>query len=68
MYDHLELELARARQRVKRAELFLTRASEMLDEERGVGISLALCCRIRSEQTRLAEARSRLRHIDPKTH
>jgi hypothetical protein len=68
MYDHLELELARARQRVKRAEFFLTRANAMLDEERGVGISLALCCRIRSEQKRVAEARSRLRQIDPTTH
>ena len=68
MYDHLELELARARQRVMRAELFLTRANEMLDEERGVGISLALCCRIRSGQKRVAEARSRLRHIDPTRH
>ena len=68
MYDHLELELARARQRVMRAELFLTRANEMLDDERGVGISLALCCRIRFEQKRLAEARSRLRHIAPTTH
>lgn len=68
MYDHLELELARARQRVKRAEFFLTQASAMLDGERGVGISLALCCRIRSEQKRVAEARSRLRQIDPTTH
>ncbi|BAV49228.1 hypothetical protein MesoLj113a_06770 [Mesorhizobium sp. 113-1-2] len=68
MYDHLEFELARARLRVKRAELFLTRANEMLDEERGVGISIALCCRIRSEQRRVADARSRLRHIDPTTH
>ncbi|OBQ67288.1 hypothetical protein [Mesorhizobium erdmanii] len=68
MHDHLEMELARARQRVKRAELFLTRANEMLDEERGVGISLALCCRIRSQQKQLAEARSRLRQIDPTTH
>ncbi|WP_027052874.1 hypothetical protein [Mesorhizobium erdmanii] len=68
MHDHLEMELARARQRVKRAELFLTRANEMLDEERGVGISLALCCRIRSQQKQLAEARSRLRQIDATTH
>ena len=68
MYDHLELELARARQRVMRAELFLTRANEMLDEDRGVGISLALCCRIRSGQKRVAEARSRLRNIDPTRH
>ncbi|QKD00687.1 hypothetical protein [Mesorhizobium loti] len=68
MYDHLELELARARQRVMRAELFLTQANEMLDDERGVGISLALCCRIRSGQKRVAEARARLRHIDPTTH
>src|SRR3569832_154675 len=36
--DVLNLELARARLRVKRAETSLNRAKEMLDEECGVGI------------------------------
>jgi len=63
--DMLELELASARQRVKRAELSLKRANEMLDEDCGVGINLALCDRIRSEQRRVAEARRRLMKIVP---
>ncbi len=61
--DVLNLELARARQSVKRAELSLNHAKEMLDGESGVGINLALCGRIRSEQRRVAEARKRLRKI-----
>lgn len=63
--DMLELELASARQRVKRAELSLKRAKEMLDEDCGVGINLALCDRIRSEQRRVVEARRRLMKIVP---
>ena len=58
--DVLNLELARARQRVKRAEISLNHAKELLDEECGVGINLALCDRKRSEQQRVAEARKRL--------
>lgn len=61
--DVLNLELARARQSVKRAEKSLDHAKEMLDEEYGVGINLALCGRIRSEQRRVADARKRLRKI-----
>ncbi|WP_244620014.1 hypothetical protein [Mesorhizobium sp. NFR06] len=61
--DVLNLELAKARQRVKRAETALNRAKEMLDEDCGVGINLALCGRIRSEQRRVAEARKRLMKI-----
>jgi hypothetical protein len=63
--DVLNLELARARQRIKRAEISLNHAKEMLDEECGVGINLALCGRIRSEQRRVAEARKRLMKIAP---
>ena len=63
--DVLNLELARARQRIKRAEISLNHAREMLDEECGVGINLALCGRIRSEQRRVAEARKRLMKIAP---
>lgn len=61
--DVLNLELARARQSVKRAETSLNHAKEMLDEDCGVGINLALCSRIRSEQKRVAEARKRLMKI-----
>ena len=64
--DILELELARARQRVKRAEISLKRAKEMLDEDCGVGINLALCDRIRSEQSRVVEARKTLMKIVPR--
>ena len=61
--DVLNLELARARLRVKRAEISLNHAKEMLDEECGVGINLALCSRIRSEKKQVAEARKRLMKI-----
>ncbi|PAP96203.1 hypothetical protein CIT31_05835 [Mesorhizobium wenxiniae] len=63
--EFLDLELARARQRLSRAELSLRRANEMLDEDCGVGINIALCSRIRAAQRRVAEARLRLMKIDP---
>jgi hypothetical protein len=56
----LNLELARARQRLNRAELALERANEMLEDGYGVGINIALCARIRSAQRRVIEAKSRL--------
>ena len=65
MADLMILELAKARQRVKRAEVTLRRAKEMLDEDCGVGINLALCGRIRAAQRRVIEARERLTKIDP---
>ena len=65
MADLMILELAKARQRVKRAELALRRAKEMLDEDCGVGINIALCGRIRAAQRRVIEARERLATIDP---
>ncbi|WP_457155682.1 hypothetical protein [Mesorhizobium sp. P5_C1] len=65
MADLMILELAKARQRVKRAESALRRAKEMLDEDCGVGINLALCGRIRAAQRRVIEARERLTKIDP---
>lgn len=61
--DVRNLELARARQSVKRAETSLNHAKEMLEEDCGVGINLALCDRIRLEQKRVAEARKRLMKI-----
>ena len=63
--DLMNLELARARQRVGRAKLDLERAENLLDEECGVAVNLALCCRIRSAQRRVFEARRRLTKIDP---
>ncbi|PBB69885.1 hypothetical protein CK228_04515 [Mesorhizobium sp. WSM4312] len=54
-----------ARRRVKRAEVTLRRAKEMLDEDCGVGINIALCGRIRAAQQRVIEARERLTKIDP---
>ena len=65
MADLMILELAKARQRVKRAEVTLRRAKEMLDEDCGVGINIALCGRIRAAQRRVIEARERLTKIDP---
>jgi hypothetical protein len=61
----LDMELARARQRLIRAERSLERANEMLDDDCGVGINIALCSRIRAAQQRVIEARSRLTKIDP---
>ena len=58
------MEMARARQRLNRAELALERAKEILDEDNGVGINIALCGRIRSAQLRVVEARTRLTKID----
>ena len=65
MADLMILELAKARQRVKRAEVTLRRAKEMLDEDCGLGINIALCGRIRAAQRRVIEARERLTKIDP---
>ncbi|TWI41938.1 hypothetical protein [Mesorhizobium tianshanense] len=64
MANLLNLELAKARQRVKRAELVLKRSKEMLDEDCGVGINIALCSRIRSAKRRVVDARARLTKID----
>ena len=63
--EFMNLELATARQRLGRAKATLERAEELLEDEGGVGISLALCCRIRSAQRRVADARARLVKIDP---
>ncbi|RWN24058.1 MAG: hypothetical protein EOR95_34855 [Mesorhizobium sp.] len=63
--EHLDMELARARQRLNRAERSLERANEMLDDDRGVGLNTALCSRIRAAQQRVIKARSRLTRIDP---
>jgi len=62
--DLMNLELARARQRVGRAKLDLERAENLLDEDCGVAVNLALCCRIRSAQRCVIEAKQRLTKID----
>ena len=64
MTDLLNLELAKARQRVQRAELVLRHAKEMLDEDCGVGVNIALVSRIRTAQRRVVEARAHLKRID----
>lgn len=64
MTDLLNLELAKARQRVQRAELVLQHAKEMLEEGCGVGVNIALVSRIRTAQRRVVEARAQLRRID----
>lgn len=66
--DLLDMELAKARQSVGRAKLDLERAEELLEDECGVGISLALCGRIRSAQHRVSEAKRRMVKIDPPAH
>ena len=63
--DLMNLELARARQSVGRAKLDLERAENLLDEDCGVALNLALCCRIRYAQRRVIEAKKRLTKIDP---
>ena len=63
MTDLLNLGLAKGRQRVQRAELVLQHAKEMLDEDCGVGVNIALVSRIRTAQRRVVEARAHLRRI-----
>ncbi|TIP18774.1 hypothetical protein [Mesorhizobium sp.] len=62
MVELLNLEMAVARQRAKRAELSLQEAETMLNENHGLAISVALCCRIRA---RAKAARRRLLKIAP---
>ncbi|WP_214472078.1 hypothetical protein [Mesorhizobium sp. dw_380] len=69
MVELLNLEMAVARQRAKRAELSLKQAETMLNENHGVAISLALCSRIRAGQARAKAARRRLLKIaSPSAH
>lgn len=67
MVELLNLEMAVARQRAKRAELSLQEAETMLNENHGLAISVALCCRIRAGQARAKAARRRLLKIAPPT-
>ena len=65
MVEILNLEVARARQRMNRANRSLDRVNEMADECGGVAINLALCNRIRVEQQRVIDARARFVKLNP---
>lgn len=65
MFEVFSIEAADARLRVKRAEISLRRANELLANEYGVALNLALCGRVRAEKRRVVEARQRLAKIDP---
>ena len=67
MVELVVLEQAVARQRVKRAELSLSQAKTMLEENSGLAVSLALCSRIRADQASAKAARRRLLKIAPPT-
>lgn len=63
MVEIISFELAKARQRVKRAGRSLDRANKQLDDDCGVALSLALCARIRADQARVIDARERFRKV-----
>ena len=64
MAEIFSFEIAKARQRVRHAERSLNRANELLDANCGVGLGVALCNRIRTEQTRVIDARARFGKIN----
>lgn len=68
MIEIHNFEAANARLRVKRAEISLKRANDLLNEGGGVALNLALCGRIRAEQTRVVAAKKRLKTIHPDRH
>ncbi|AZO47017.1 MAG: hypothetical protein EOS58_07315 [Mesorhizobium sp.] len=68
MAEILNFKPALARQRGRRAERSINRANELLDEDCGVGLSLALCGSIRSAQSRVIDARTRFLKIRPTAH
>lgn len=61
MAEIFSFELAKARQRVQRAEPSLVRANELLGERSSVAVNLD---RIRSEEQSVADAKQRLTKID----
>lgn len=67
MVELLSLEMAVARQRAKRAVLSQDQAETMLNYNHGLGISLALCSRIRAGQARAKAARRQLLKIEHPT-
>ena len=65
MVEIYSFDLAKARQRVMKAERSLARAHEMLGERAGVAVNLSLCDRIRSEEQSVLDAKQRLTKIEP---
>ncbi|RWM01753.1 MAG: hypothetical protein EOR68_09175 [Mesorhizobium sp.] len=68
MIELTVLEMAVARQRARRADRSLKHATALLDEDHGLAVSLALCCRIRAGQARVKAAKRRLLKISPTAH
>jgi hypothetical protein len=64
MLEHQDIEHARARLRLDRAERALGNAQDMLAENCGAVVGTALCCTIRGAQRRVKEAKTRLGKID----
>ncbi|MDX8451208.1 hypothetical protein RFM98_00405 [Mesorhizobium sp. VK9D] len=65
MVEILNLEVARARQRINRANHSHNRANELADECGGVAVNIALCNRIRVDQQRVIDARARFVKLNP---
>ena len=61
----ISLDLARAREAVRKAKLVLLKAEKQFDEDCGVGFNLALVNRIRAAERVLEKARAQLRRIEP---
>ena len=61
----ISLDLARAREAVRKAKQVLVKAETRFDEDCGVGFSRPLVSRIRAAERQLEKARADLRRIDP---
>ncbi|MEZ2328488.1 hypothetical protein AB6802_02035 [Mesorhizobium sp. RCC_202] len=64
MLEHQNIEHAKARIRLDRAERALGNAEDMLGENCGAVVGTALCCTIRGARRRVKEAKTRLAKID----
>lgn len=65
MVEIFNLAVARARQRINRANHSLNRAKELADGCGGAVVNIALCNRIRAEQQRVIDARARFVKLNP---
>lgn len=63
MLEHQDIEHARRRLQLNRAERALENAEEMLAQNCGAVVGTALCCTIRGAQRRVIEAKARLGRI-----
>ena len=61
------LKYAKARKTLRSTALALSQAEDLLDANCGVGINIALVGRIRAAKQRFAEAKAKLREIEPRT-